>query len=72
MNEKDREVGSLESQKQVRAGASGKDLDGVEGMFLGGSAAQCKGKPERFKYPRRTQYLSLCYLAFCLCYFILG
>lgn len=72
MNEKDREVGSLENQKQVRAGASGKGLDGVEGMFLGGSAVQCKGKPERSKYPRRTKYLSLCYLVFRLCYFILG
>lgn len=72
MNEKDREVGSLENQKQVRAGASGKDLDSVEGVFLGGSAAQGKGKPERFKYPRRTKYLPLCYLAFWLCYLILG
>lgn len=56
----------------VRAGASGKDLDGVEGVFSGGSAAQGKGKPERFKYPRRTKYLPLCYLAFWLCSLILG
>ena len=53
-------------------GLQDKDLGGVEDPVLGSSVAQCEGKPERFKFPQRTKYLSLCYMAFWHCYFILG
>lgn len=53
-------------------GLQDKDLGGIEDPALGASVAQCEGKPERFKFPQRTKCLSLCYMAFWHCYFILG
>lgn len=56
------EVGSLENWSG--AGAWGKDLEGVEDLFLGVPTAQWEGKPERLKYPGGPSIFPVCYVAF--------
>lgn len=43
-------------------GLQSKNLGGIEHLILGGSLAQCEGKPERFEFARRTKYPSFNYV----------